>query len=303
MPYTATVSVSKIDLATPIGDDSLLGTVNSSGATRRFKVSDVVSLAAGGVSSVNGETGAVAITFSGISAASDTHTHVAADITDFSAASSQYGPVVSVNGETGVVVLTSADISDFATEAAKYGPVVSVNGLTGTLTIAAGSNVTVSTTGSSITIAAESGGDVVSVNGQTGEVVLSVVDVTAASAIHASQHQTGGTDEIPAVVTTASITASVNDYALPVADIFRLQNETTTAVNITGLSSAADGSAKLLMNVSTHTSASYTLKHDNTNSTAASRILVPWAGDYVLSPGGGAALVIYDGTDGRWRVV
>lgn len=64
--------------------------------------------------------------------------------------------------------------------------VVSLNGLTGTLTIAAGSNVTVSTAGSTITIAASGGGsgDVASVNGLTGTVVLTHTSVSAAAAVH-----------------------------------------------------------------------------------------------------------------------
>jgi hypothetical protein len=30
---------------------------------------------------------------------------------------------------------------------------------------------------------------------------------------------------------------------------------------------------------------------------------VPWAGDYVMSANGGAALVVYDSTSQVWRVV
>jgi hypothetical protein len=253
MPYTATASVATIKLATPVGDDTLLGTVDSSGATRRFLVSDVVSLASGGVSSVNNATGAV--------------------------------------------VLDAEDVT----------AVASLNGLTGTITIAAGDNVTVSTAGSTITIAAAAGGGgggaVDSVNGATGVIVLTASDVTAAEATHASQHQTGGGDEVLPIVTAVSITATANDFSLPTGDIFRLSHGNTTTVNITGLATAVDGAAKLLVNVSTGASSSYTIQHANTNSTAESRFLVPWAGDYVLSPNGGAALVIYDDTDERWRVV
>jgi hypothetical protein len=232
MPFTSTVSISTLTLGTPVGNDTIIGSVASSGVSRRFKISDVVALASGGVSGVNG--------------------------------------------------------------------------LQGALTIAAGDNVTVSTAGSTITIAAAAGGgggDVESVNGFTGTVILSALDVTAASATHSAQHQTGGGDVILPIVTAVALTSSVNDYSLPVADIFRLDNATTNTVNITGLATAVDGEAKLLLNVSTHTAAAYTLKHADTNSTAVSRFLVPWEGDYVLSPKGGAALVIYDDTDERWRVV
>jgi len=61
--------------------------------------------------------------------------------------------------------------------------VVSLNGLTGTLTIAAGSNVTVSTAGSTITIAAANDA-VSSVNGKTGAVVLTNTSLSAAAASH-----------------------------------------------------------------------------------------------------------------------
>jgi len=296
MPYTATVSVSSVKSATPVGDDFLLGSLESNNKTRLFRVSDVVALASGGVSEVNGATGVVSLTSIDVSAASAVHSHVAADISDFATEAALYGPVASVNGLTGAVSLIASDVT----------AVASVNGLSGAITIAAGDNVTVTTAGSSITIAAGGGGGgaVDSVNGQTGTVVLSAVDVTAADALHASQHQTGGGDEVLPVVAAVALTASVNDYALPTGDIFRLANTSATGtVNITGLATAADGEAKLLVNVSTHTSCSYTLKHADTNSTAASRFLVPWEGDYVLSPKGGAALVIYDDTDERWRVV
>jgi hypothetical protein len=250
MPTTSTVRISQLTLATPVANDNIIGTLEG-GAARRFKVSDVVALASGGVSSVNGETGAV--------------------------------------------VLDAADLT----------AVASVNGLSGTITIAAGDNVTVSTAGSTITIQSGGGGGgaVNSVNGATGTVVLSAADVTAASSTHASQHQTGGSDVLLPIVTAVSITASVDNYSLPVGDIFRISQTSTNTLNITGLATAVDGAARLLVNVSTGASSSFTLKHADTNSTAVSRLLVPWAGDYVLSPNGGAALVIYDNTDSRWRVV
>jgi hypothetical protein len=283
-------------------------------------VTDFVAQASkvGPVSSVNGQAGTVSLSVSDLTAAAASHTHVAADVTDFSSQASKVGPVSSVNGVTGTVILTSvgvsaasavhthvaANITDFAAEAAKVGPVASVAGLTGVISIAAGQNVTVSTAANSITITAGGGGgDVASVNGQTGVVSLSTADLTAAAALHASQHNTGGSDALANVVTAVSITASANDYALPVGDIFRLSHTATVTLNITGLATALDGEAKLLINVSTGASSAITLRHADTNSTAVSRFLVPWEGDYVMSPKGGAALVIYDSTDSRWRVV
>lgn len=90
------------------------------------------------------------------------HTHTASEISDFATAAALYGPVVSVNGQTGAVVIeagssdwseitnkpstfppaahnhTVAEITDFATQAALYGPVVSVNGQTGAVVVDAG---------------------------------------------------------------------------------------------------------------------------------------------------------------------
>lgn len=149
-----------------------------------------------------------------------------------------------------------------------------------------------------------SSGGIVSVNGQTATAVtLSASDVTAASTSHSTTHRAGGSDELLPLVTAVSLTASVNNYSLPTGDVFRLSHSNTTTVNITGLATAVDGSARLLLNVSTGASSSYTIKHADTNSTAVSQFAVPWAGDYVISPNGGAALVLYDATDSRWRVV
>lgn len=46
-----------------------------------------------------------------------------------------------------------------------------------------------------------------------------------------------------------------------------------------------------------------TVKHNDANSDAANRFLVPWAGDYVASASGGAFLAVRDKTDNVWRIV
>jgi hypothetical protein len=45
-----------------------------------------------------------------------------------------------------------------------------------------------------------------------------------------------------------------------------------------------------------------TLKHQSTSSTAANRIIVPWASDYILDPSY-AAVLVYDATTSRWRII
>jgi hypothetical protein len=113
------------------------------------------------VNSVNGKTGTVSLTSVDVSAASAVHSHVMADVTDLSF------PVNSVNGKTGTVSLTSVDVSAASavhthvasdiTNLTSVANVVSVNGITGTPVIVGGVGVTVSTSGSSITIEASGG--------------------------------------------------------------------------------------------------------------------------------------------------
>jgi hypothetical protein len=120
-----------------------------------------------------------------------------------------------------------------------------------------------------------------------------------AAATHASQHQTGGADAIPNVVASpAQLTADQNDYAIGTGDIFRVS--ASAARNITGIAAGVDGQAILLVNTG---SFAITLKHESTSSTAANRFTVPWAGDYVMSANGGAALLVYFTASSRWRVV
>lgn len=121
-----------------------------------------------------------------------------------------------------------------------------------------------------------------------------------APAAHESTHRTGGADTIANVVVSPSeLTADQNNYNPGVGDIFRLT--ANAARNITGLAGGSEGKAILLLNVDS--TDAITLKHQSTSSDAANRIIVPWAGDYVLAAAGGAALLVYDGTTERWRVV
>jgi len=116
---------------------------------------------------------------------------------------------------------------------------------------------------------------------------------------HASSHQTGGADTIANVVTSpAQLTADQNDYAIGSGDIFRL--DASAARNLTGIVAGTNGQAILIVNVGSH---AITLKHESASSTAANRFTVPWAGDYVMSANGGAALLVYFTASSRWRVI
>jgi hypothetical protein len=91
-----------------------------------------------------------------ITAAAAVHTHAASDIQSGTLDYARI-PTIPYTGLSGVPV-TFAPAPHTHDASALPANVASLNGLTGTLTIAAGSNVTVSTAGSSITIAAGGGG-------------------------------------------------------------------------------------------------------------------------------------------------
>lgn len=173
------------------------------------------------------------------------------------------GNVASVNSKTGTVVLNASDVS----------AVISINGLTGTPTIiSGGGGITVATSASSIVI--------------TG--------TTAAG---------GGGASSPTTVSVSTVTVSQNNWNIGEGDIFYLYSDSTNSLSVTGIATTTSTMQRLLINESTHTSASFTIKHQNTNSTAALRLVVPWAGDYVISPNGGAALIVRNASNDRWRVV
>jgi len=116
------------------------------------------------VSSVNGQQGVVVLDAADVGAAPTVHTHVAADITDFTAAVTALIPadaVTSVNGDTGAVVLTAADV-----------------GAAPTVHTHVAADIT------NFTAAVTALIPVTSVNGDTGAVVLTAADVGAAPTVH-----------------------------------------------------------------------------------------------------------------------
>lgn len=115
---------------------------------------------------------------------------------------------------------------------------------------------------------------------------------------HASSHQIGGSDAIANVVNSPSqISSTQNDYSLPSADVVRLTSD--AARTITGFVAGTTGRVVVLVNVG---SFAITLSHQSTSSTAANRVIVPWSADYILDPAY-AAVLVYDGTTSRWRIV
>lgn len=105
--------------------------------------------------------------------------------------------------------------------------------------------------------------------------------------------QTSGSGQ----VTPTTLSASANDYAPGDGDIYRLSS--SAAVNITGWVSWTDTTLKLLVNVG---SFAITLKHQSTSSSASNRFITPTAGDYII-PAGSSAVIYWDATDSRVRVL
>jgi hypothetical protein len=123
-------------------------------------------------------------------------------------------------------------------------------------------------------------------------------DISAASAIHATQHMAGGSDLVLPVTTSAVLTATVNDYSAPTGDILRLSSESSVTVSITGLAGGAAGAVRLLANVSTNT---IRISHDSTSSESQNRFLVGGGADLDLGENASAP-AWYDATSQRWRV-
>jgi phage-related tail fiber protein len=121
----------------------------------------------------------------------------------------------------------------------------------------------------------------------------------AAASTHASTHQTGGADAVTNVVQSpAQITiATTNNYAPAAGDIIRLSS--SAAATITGIAAGASGDTRVLVNVG---SFSITLAHQSASSTAANRFLVSFGADYILGANA-AAVIVYDATTTRWRVI
>lgn len=127
------------------------------------------------------------------------------------------------------------------------------------------------------TSAAAAAAPVQSVAGRTGTVTLAHSDVGNAPA------------------TLTQFTASQNNLSLGTGGIVRISSN--AAINITGFAATSAGDARLLSNVG---SFAITLKHADTGSTAANRILCVGNADVEIAAGG-SAVVYYDGTDSRWR--
>lgn len=139
--------------------------------------------------------------------------------------------------------------------------------------------------------------------GPTGEASTVTGPAGATGATGPSVTGPTGASYTNVVVTPTALTANttVTGYSPGSGDIYRLAVTGSTGVVIQNMGiTGVDGDSKLLINVGA--TAPITLNHA-TGPNANARFAVPWAGNYVMSANGGAALIVYDATSSVWRVV
>lgn len=120
----------------------------------------------------------------------------------------------------------------------------------------------------------------------------------------------GGPLRKDATITPTQLTANVNDYnptGIDAAYMVRLSSDASR--NITGLLVTGAGGPSATQNLNgrelwlTNVGAqNVVLVHESASSVATNRFILPGAANYTLTPGL-SCLVIYDNTDGRWRVL
>lgn len=118
---------------------------------------------------------------------------------------------------------------------------------------------------------------------------------------HESTHRTGGADAIAPVVVAASMSATNNNWAPSVGDVYRMTS--SVAADVSGMSSSgvADGTIRRLTNANASGGANMTLSHESSSSTAANRFSMVGSGSRVLVPGASVSIE-WDNTLQRWRV-
>jgi hypothetical protein len=212
-------------------------------------------------------------------------------------------PVQSVAGRTGTVTLAVADVTNAVstsdsrltdTRVPTDGSVTDAKITSGGLAASSINWVAVTAWAPSTAYAK---GDLVHYLGITYRRSVAGTSGATFSAVNWQQM----TAPVNVTVTPTQLTANTNDYALAIStgDIFRISSD--AARHITGITAGLyDGHAILLRNVG---SFAITLKHENSGSTAANRIISPWAGDVVISANS-SMLLMYDSSlaNPRWIV-
>lgn len=96
---------------------------------------------------------------------------------------------------------------------------------------------------------------------------------------------------------TITSVGTLSDYALGVISVLRWNG--ASALTLDSIANGTDGRVLFIMNVTA--AQTLTLDHD-TGGTAANRIVCPGAEDFILAAGN-AALLMYDSTATRWKVI
>jgi hypothetical protein len=149
---------------------------------------------------------------------------------------------------------TASQITDFATEASKYGPVTSVNGQTGAVTVSGGSSYTLpaatTTTlggcivGSGLSVSSGTvSANVTSVSGRTGAVTLTASDVGLSAVDNTSDASK------PVSTAQAAADSAIQAYAIQRAN----HTGSQSAGTITGLAASATTDATNATNITTGT--------------------------------------------------
>lgn len=182
--------------------------------------------------------------------------------------------------------------------------VVSVNGITGLPSIAAGSNVTITTAGSQITISAEGGGaaSLSSASPSPLGVAAAGTATLASRADHVHATPTiayTSLSGIPARLrwTTQTLTADAHNHAVGDYEVVRMSM--SSDVSLTGFSDGAEGKSHRVVNVSAN---ALTFKHQHTSSSAANRLLIATGLDHDIEQDDQAEF-IYDPNEQRWRML
>lgn len=106
---------------------------------------------------------------------------------------------------------------------------------------------------------------------------------------------------LDSAISPTSLSASQNDYnptSLSTANTIR--QDASNNVNITGLQGGANGRIIIFHNISAANTISFT--HEDAASSAANRFVCPSSATLTI-PVGGTAVIRYDGTSSRWRIV
>jgi hypothetical protein len=131
-------------------------------------------------------------------------------------------------------------------------------------------------------------------DGDYGDVVVSGTGTVIAV------ESIAGNLDLKGIISPVQITAQQNDYApsgLAAATVLRLSSDNDSRA-ITGLAAQNSGSLRVIENVG---STDLLLYHEHTSSSAANRF--DTGGPAVVIAKGGVAVLKYDGTTSRWRVL